>query len=175
MNDPYVPTLQGFRRKIGPRSKYGMNAPQYRPAPRTLLEARGTEGRRQGETGFAASMREAREVSAANDAMFRREKRIANQAKKAEEAKKTAAAQQSSTDKASASASSAAASAAAGPMAGIAAAVSKQATAKTAAMSREERNKIEEERRAKGRAKAMSERKPSFRMPVFAGVAGARA
>jgi hypothetical protein len=180
MNPPYVATPQGYRRKIGPASKYRQNArlpafgdgigPQGAQSSmnaRSSFSGQTEVGMMTGprrESAFQTSMREAREVSAANEAMFRREKRITKQARRAEEAKKAGAVQQSNTDKASASAAIAAAiaaaSAAGGPMAGVAAAASKQATTKPAApvMSREERNRIEEERRAKGRAKAEAER-----------------
>ena len=146
MNDPYVPTNRGWRRKIGPASKYRFNAPQEEaPSRFSRGDLRGS-GR---ETNFQVSLREAREVSEANAAMERREKQRTNQAKRAEAEKKAA---------------SAAPSSAAKNAAGVAAFGSGKAPAATQSapaapvMSREERNKIEEERRAKGRAKAEAER-----------------
>ncbi len=142
MNDPYVPTNRGWRRKIGSASKYRLNMPQEEaPSRFSRGDLRVSGGR---ETKFQASLREAREVSEANAAMERREKRITNQAKRAEEAKRTASAAKN--------AASVDAFGSGKPPA------TTQSAPQAPVMSREERNKIEEERRAKGRAKAEAER-----------------
>jgi len=147
MNDPYVPTNRGWRRKIGSASKYRLNMPQEEaPSRFSRGDLRVSGGR---ETKFQASLREAREVSEANAAMERREKRITNQAKQAEAAKKAASTAPSSAEK---NAAGVAAFGSGKPPAAT------QSAPQAPVMSREERNKIEEERRAKGRAKAEAER-----------------
>jgi len=146
MNDPYVPTNRGWRRKIGPASKFRFNMPQEEaPSRFSRGDLRGS-GR---ETNFQVSLREAREVSEANAAMERREKRITNQAKQAEDAKKAASAAPSSAEKNAASVAA---------FGSGKAPAATQSAPQAPVMSREERNKIEEERRAKGRAKAEAER-----------------
>ena len=81
MNDPFVATPRGFRRKIGPKSKYGMNdnEPAFgdgigphgaqssgnRRSSFTGQTKLGTPFAKQ-ESGFAGRMREAREVAEAN-------------------------------------------------------------------------------------------------------------
>jgi hypothetical protein len=99
MNDPYVPTNTGYRRKIGPKSKYGMNAAPkngadgtpYGTAPGSRL---GMSGSRLGmasprrESNFQTSLREARELSEANAAMEAKEKARTAQAKAAETERK---------------------------------------------------------------------------------------
>ena len=145
MNDPYVPTNRGWRRKIGPASKFRFNMPQEEaPSRFSRGELRGS-GR---ETNFQVSLREARELSEANAAIERREKQRTNQAKRAEEAKKSTAAPSIAEKNAASVAAFGSGKAPAATQAAPAAPV----------MSREERNKIEEERRAKGRAKAEAER-----------------
>lgn len=150
MNDPYVPTNRGWRRKIGPASKYRFNMPQEEaPSRFSRGDLRGS-GR---ETNFQVSLREARELSEANAAIERREKQRTNQAKRAEEAKKSTAAPSIAEKNAASVAAFGSGKAPAATQAAPAAPV----------MSREERNKIEEERRAKGRAKAEAERPGSLK------------
>lgn len=150
MNDPYVPTNRGWRRKIGPASKFRFNMPQEEaPSRFSRGDLRGS-GR---ETNFQVSLREARELSEANAAIERREKQRTNQAKRAEEAKKSTAAPSIAEKNAASVAAFGSGKAPAATQAAPAAPV----------MSREERNKIEEERRAKGRAKAEAERPGSLK------------
>jgi len=160
MQDPYVPTTRGWRRKIGPASKYRFNdAPQngedgtkYGNHPGSRFTGQTKVGMMTGprrESNFQTSLREAREISEANAAMERREKQRTNQAKQAEAAKKAASTAPSSAEK---NAAGVAAFGSGKPPAAT------QSAPQAPVMSREERNKIEEERRAKGRAKAEAER-----------------
>lgn len=81
MNNPFVATSTGYRRKIGPKSKYGMNddAPAFGTGlgPQGAQSAMNSRSSFTGQTklgtpiakmegGFAGRMRESREVSEAN-------------------------------------------------------------------------------------------------------------
>ena len=137
MNDPYVPTNRGWRRKIGPASKFRFNMPQEEaPSRFSRGELRGS-GR---ETNFQVSLREARELSEANAAMERREKQRTNQAKRAEAERRTTVVATNADKNAAAVASFGTGKPPAATQSAPAAPV----------MSREKRNKIEMARRAKG-------------------------
>lgn len=102
MNDPYVATPRGFRRKIGPKSKYGMN--DNEPAFGDGIGPQGAQssgnarssfsGQKVGtpmakrESSFSARMRESREVSEANAATEAKEKERTAKAKAAETERK---------------------------------------------------------------------------------------
>lgn len=76
--NPYVATPDGFRRKIGPKSRYGMNpatgdqvpSSQRQKTPTRLgsMPSRLGTAIPQRESGFSASMRESDEQAAANKA-----------------------------------------------------------------------------------------------------------
>ena len=163
MNDPYVATPQGWRRKIGPARKYRLNdEPQngedgtlYGNHPGSQFTGQTKVGRpgARMESKFSVSLREARELSEANAALERREKQRTNQAKRAEAEKRTTVVATNKDKDAAAVASFGTGKAPAATQTAPAAPV----------MSREERNKIEEERRAKGRAKAEAERPGSLK------------
>lgn len=109
--NPYVATTTGYRRKIGPKSKYGMNddAPAYGVGigPQGAQSAMNARSSFSGQTSvgtphaktesrFQTSMREARELSAANSKAEKRGKKAAAEAKEkeiAEKAEREAAAQ----------------------------------------------------------------------------------
>ena len=101
--NPYVATTTGYRRKIGPKSKYGMNddAPAYGVGigPQGAQSAMNARSSFSGQTSvgmphtktesrFQTSMREAREVSAANAKAEEIEKKRTAEAKQKETAAK---------------------------------------------------------------------------------------
>ena len=158
-----VATPQGYRRKIGPRSRYGSTPDEsaYQRTPTMAdrvnrdTQMTGTAHRSRNPHAERESM-EVMQREKADRYLFDQEKRKANQARKREEAQRNEAA----TSKASAStASTVAAGMVGGPMAaklagGISSFLAKQRTG----MDRAERVKQAAADRAKGRAKYEAEK-----------------
>lgn len=153
----YVATPQGYRRRIGPRSRYGTTPDE--PAYQRTSQRVGSSPQRVGSSssgldehfGSEAGRRrkELDEREKADRYLFDREKRRSNQARKSEQ-----------TAKATSSATSAATTAAAGATGGpVAAGIHSVLAGLRSSSDLASRQRQAAEDRAKGRAKANRERR----------------